>query len=215
MTGRPVERETGERGAASDGIPGGWPAPVDHEVHPLVRSRWSPREFADRPVPGEVLASLFEAARWAPSSFNDQPWRYVLGRRNEGDDFRAMAELLSDGNAWARQAPVLVLSVARTRFRRNDRPNRHAWHDVGAATENLFLEAFHRGLVMHEMAGFDREGARRWLELPDPFDPVAMIAIGYPAPGTVERARAEGRSRKRLPLAELVFEGGWDEPAEL
>ena len=32
---------------------------------------------------------------------------------------------------------LLMLTVAKMTFSRNDRPNRHAWHDVGLAMGNL------------------------------------------------------------------------------
>lgn len=191
------------------------PAPAARELHPLIAGRWSPRSFADEPVEEETLARLFEAARWAPSSWNDQPWSYVLARRSDPDWFDALGGLLSSGNSWALEAPVLALSVVRTRLRRDDRPNRHAWHDVGAASENLFLQAFDEGLVMHEMAGFDREAARDLLGLPEEEEPCAMIAIGHPGREALRRAGEGGADRSRRPLEAFVFEGGWDEPADL
>ena len=208
--------DAAEAGGGAGPPPGGWPAPAAHPIHPLIARRWSPRGFADRPVEDERLASVFEAARWAPSSRNEQPWSYVLARRH-GDPgwFRRLGSVLSEGNAWALDAPVLVLAVAQSRFRRNGRPNRHAWHDVGAASENMFLQAFAVGLVMHEMAGFDADAARELLDLPADRDPVAMIALGPPAEGVVEDARAEGKSRGRRPLSSFVFEGGWERPAGL
>lgn len=223
MTGNDQQPRDEDAGSVAGGPPsgggeppGGWPAPTDHPVHPLVARRWSPRSFADRPVEDRKLASVFEAARWAPSSYNDQPWSYVLARRHRDREwFDRLGAVLSEGNAWALDAPVLALSVARTRFRRNGRPNRHAWHDVGAASENMFLQAFAVGLVMHEMAGFDAEAARDLLALPEDREPVAMIALGPPAEGVVEAARDEGKSRGRRPLSEFVFEGGWERPARL
>ena len=56
------------------------PAPTEYDVHELIRERWSPRAFADRPVPAEILCQLLEAARWAASSFNEQPWAYLPSR---------------------------------------------------------------------------------------------------------------------------------------
>ena len=61
-----------------------------------------------------------------------------------------------------------------------DSPNRHAFHDVGLATENLLLQAAALGLVAHPMAGFDIEQARADLKIPSGYEPVAMIAVGYP-----------------------------------
>ncbi len=37
------------------------PADADHPIHDLIRDRWSPRAFADKPVPKETLLSLLEA----------------------------------------------------------------------------------------------------------------------------------------------------------
>ena len=59
------------------------PAPIDFPVHELIRERWSPRAFADKPVSQDVLRSIFEAARWAPSSSNEQPWAYIVGSKDD------------------------------------------------------------------------------------------------------------------------------------
>src|SRR5262245_10198559 len=118
------------------------PAVTRYPVHSLIRERWSPRAFADRPVGREALGSLLEAARWAPSSFNEQPWSFILARQEDGPAFaRVLACLLPFNQAWAQHAPVLMISLARTTFARTGQPNRHAFHDVGAATAQLLLAA--------------------------------------------------------------------------
>jgi nitroreductase len=53
--------------------------PTDHEIHDLIKNRWSPRTFSDQPVSQKELQVLFEAGRWAPSSSNLQPWNIVWG----------------------------------------------------------------------------------------------------------------------------------------
>ncbi len=59
------------------------PATTDFPIHDLIRHRWSPRAFSDKPVEPAILASLFEAARWAPSSSNEQPWAYLVGHKGQ------------------------------------------------------------------------------------------------------------------------------------
>jgi nitroreductase len=187
-------------------------AETDHPVLEVIAGRWSPRAISPRPVEREKLASLFEAARWAPSSFNEQPWRYVLATREKQADFDRLAGLLVEGNAWARQAGVLALSVAKLTWSRNGKPNRHALHDVGAASLCMFLQATSMGLFMHEMAGFDVARARAELGIPDDHEPVAMIAIGYPGdPASLaEPLRAsESAPRCRQPITSWVLEGDW------
>ncbi len=176
------------------------------------------RMAAHLPVPEEALRSLFEAARWAPSCFNEQPWRFLVARRTDPEAHEKLLSCLSEGNQrWAKQAPVLALSVARTTFTRNGKPNRHAFHDVGLAVAQLTLQATTTGLVVHQMAGFDPERARRLHAIPEGFEPVAVLAIGYPGePDDLpedlrERERA---ARSRRPQREFVFTGSWGAPLE-
>lgn len=183
------------------------PAPVEAEVHPLIGGRWSPRAFAERPVEPEKLKSLFEAARWAPSSYNEQPWRFWVATREHPAALERLQSYLTEGNSWAKRAPVLVLSAYKLHRERDGLPNRMAFRDLGAAEQNLALQAFALGLVVHQMEGFDHERAKREL-LPDGFEPGTMSAIGYLGdPDTLpEKLRErELRPRVRKPLGEIVF----------
>jgi nitroreductase len=193
------------------------PAVTDVALHELIRNRWSPRAFSDRPVPPEVLRSLFEAARWAPSSNNEQPWAYLVATKDDPQNFAKMVSVLVEFNAnWAKHAPVLALSVAHLEMQRDSKPNRVALHDVGSATAQLTLEANSRGLQVHQMAGFDFEKARQTFGIPPDWEPVAAMAIGYPGdPQSLpEKLRdRELAQRTRKPLSEFVMTGGWGHTA--
>lgn len=194
------------------------PAPTDHPVHELIRRRWSTVVYADRPVPAEVLRSVLAAARWAPSSFNEQPWSYLVARREDETAFRRMLSTLTEGNrGWAGKAPVLMISLARTVFERNGEHNRHALHDVGLATAQLALQATALGLSLHQMAGFHPERVRELYAVPGEVEPVAAMALGYPGDpedAPEDRRERELSPRRRKPLAEFVFEGGWGDAAD-
>ena len=193
------------------------PASTDYPIADLLRRRWSPRAFSERAVEEEKLLYLFEAARWAPSCFNDQPWRFIVARREDGGAYERLLLCLVDGNRiWAQRAPVLVLSVAKLAFDHNGKPNRHAFHDVGMAALSLALQATEMGLRIHQMAGFDEQAARAAFAVPDGFEPAAAIAIGYPgAPESLpeELRSKEGSSRTRKRLSELVFGHNWGSAA--
>jgi len=140
----------------------------------------------------------------------------MLGTREHSPEVhRDILECLVDANQeWARFAPVLGLSVARTQFEFNNKPNRHALHDVGLAVENLVLEALDRGLYVHQMAGFVEARARTKFNIPEHYEPVAGIAIGYPGdPDRLpdEKQEQEGADRERRPLKETVFGSEWGE----
>lgn len=186
-------------------------------IHPLIAERWSPRAFADRALDDATLGSLLEAARWAPSCFNEQPWRFLVATRDDAEGFERLGSCLVEANGWAKSASVLMLSVARTTFERNDKENRHAWHDVGLAAENLVLQAQALGLATHQMAGFDAARAREVLGIPDGFEPVAMIAVGYraePESLPAKLAEREVAPRERRPLGAIAFGAGWETPLD-
>jgi nitroreductase len=192
------------------------PAPTREKIHALLRSRWSPCAFSRRSLGDDELRRLFEAARWAPSSFNEQPWRFVIARRqDEAAHARMLACLHERNRVWAKSAPLLALSVARTHFAANGEPNRHAMHDVGLAVGQLTTQATAMGLVLHQIAGFDAAAAREAHAIPEEFEPVAVLAIGYPGdPGELpEKLRKKDEAaRERLPLEAIVFEASWQAP---
>jgi len=189
------------------------PAEMDSPIHDLLARRWSPRAFDERLVAAATLQTLFEAARWAPSSNNEQPWRFIVAAKDHETEWNRLFDCLVEGNqTWAFRAPVLMLSVASMYFADGGKPNRHAFHDTGLATENLVLQATASGLVAHQMAGFNVEKVRVDLRIPAGYEPVAMIAIGYPGNPDIlpERLRERDlRPRSRRPIREWTFWGQW------
>lgn len=184
-------------------------APAQYPILSELADRWSPVAFASRAVEPAKLERLFEAARWAPSSSNEQPWSFVMANSGEPARFQLLADCLVPGNAWARQAPVLALSVARMVLAGTATVNRHAFHDTGMAVANLLAQATAEGLVVHQMAGYDVEKARRDLGIPANHDPVAMIAIGYYGEPTQAQSEREDKPRSRKPAGQFVFGGRW------
>jgi nitroreductase len=189
------------------------PATTDFPVHDLIRHRWSPRAFSDKPVEPAVLASLFEAARWAPSSSNEQPWAYLVATKDNPEDFAKTLSVLVEFNAaWAKNAPVLALAVSHLKFQSNGNPNRNAFYDTGAATVLFSIEALARGLYVHQMGGFDPAKAKLVFEIPEDWEAIAALAIGYPGKTDSLSQKLQDREvapRTRKPLAEFVMSGRW------
>lgn len=188
-------------------------APYDFPIHDLISERWSPRAFADKSVEPDVLASLFEAARWASSSSNEQPWSYLVATRDDPENFSKLLSVLVPSNAvWAKNAPVLALAVAAVKFAKTGKNNHNAQYDTGAAIAMLCIEATSRGLFVHQMAGYDGVKAREVFAIPEGFDPLAAIAIGYAGdpeslPQPLRDRELQARTRK--PISQFVMTGGW------
>lgn len=193
------------------------PAPVAHPTHDLVQHRWSPRAFSDKPVPAEVLRSLFEAARWAASSNNEQPWAFLVATRDDHEGHaRLLSTLVEFNQTWAKHAPVLAIAVSELSFARTGKPNRNAFYDTGAAVANLSLEATSRGLFVHQMAGFDPHKAIELSEIPTGWEPIAAFVIGYPGePASLPDPLREREiaPRERKPLESFVMGGHWGKSA--
>ena len=190
-------------------------AQTGEPIQDALADRWSPYVFADRPVADADLRALFEAARWSASSFNEQPWRYVVARQSEPEAFERLLGCLMEANqGWARHAPVLALGLVKTAFTRNDKPNRVALHDLGAASASLSVEAAARGLSVHQMAGLDVAKAHAEIGAPAGYEVVTALAIGYAGeegdPGLMKR---DAGPRSRKPLEEIVFGGKFGDAA--
>jgi nitroreductase len=194
-------------------------AVTDYPVHDLIASRWSPYSFADKSVSDEDLRSLFEAARWAPSSFNEQPWSYIVAKKEGADGFQRLLSCLVEFNqGWAKSASALALGVTKLNFTHNDTPNSAAHHDLGLAAGNLVLEATARGLSVHQMAGILPDKARELYSIPEGYEALTGIAIGYagdPANLPEGLRVRDGARRPRKTLKEFVFAGKWGASSSL
>ena len=147
----------------------------------VIRQRRSRRAYSEKLVEGEKIQSLFEAARWAPSSVNEQPWLYLYATKDQPQLWDKIFESLNDGNKiWVNKAPLLIVSLVRKNFMRNDRPNNSARYDLGAANAFLSLQATNLGLNVHQMGGFNHEVLKQNLNIPDTYESVIILAIGYP-----------------------------------
>lgn len=182
-------------------------AQFHYPVTELIQKRKSIRAFSSTPVEQAKINSLFEATRWAPSSTNEQPWVFIYATREDPELWTKMFEALDDGNRlWAKEAPVLILSLARKNFTRYEGPNAHALYDLGGANAFLSLQAVELGLQVRQMAGFDPLVAKRNLKIPDDYELGVFIAAGYPGdPSSLPEKLRVRETAPRERYAQEVF----------
>lgn len=178
-------------------------------IHEIIKSRYSTRAFSDRPIDQEKILSLFEAARWSPSSRNEQPWRFIIGLKEDQTTFNRIAGLLNPSNhVWASKAPVLILTIAKLNVSSTEHINKHALHDLGLAIANLTFQASAFDLYVHQMGGFDQVSAKQIFKIPDNFEPVTVLAVGYKGDPELLPENLKSRelsARKRKELSDIVF----------
>jgi F420 biosynthesis protein FbiB-like protein len=190
----------------------------------LARSRRSIRRYQDRPITSALVQDILEAAIWAPSAHNRQPWRFcvvtepaareelshLMGqvwRRDlaaDGADADTIARRVAISHARLTGAPVIVVPCLSMEdmdvypdLRRNHAEWLMAVQSVALATQNLLLAAHAAGLGACWLCAalFVPDLVRQVLELPEHWQPQALITLGYPA---------ETKAKERAPLHERV-----------
>ncbi len=173
-------------------------------IHQIIKHRYSPVIFSSQKIENEKLASLFEAVCRAPSSYNEQPWRFLVGVKNEDENYAKLFDCLVEANQyWAKYAPVLVMSLAKKTSTVTGKPNRFAQHDTGMAVGNLLAQATSLGLYVHQMGGYSIAKAKEYFGLDDDLEPLAIMAIGYKGeielfPDDLQEREKNERFRKGL-----------------
>jgi nitroreductase len=184
---------------------------ADHPIDTLFLDRWSPRAMSGEEITREELLALFEAARWAPSSYNNQPWRILYARRGS-EQWPLFFDLLVETNkGWAKNAAALLLFVSKSTFDHNGKPYPTHSFDTGAAWQNLALQGYLKGYVVHGMMGFDYEQARTSLQIPEEYQVEAMAAVGHPGdPESLPEAlRQRETPSDRRNLTQIICEGAF------
>ena len=183
----------------------------------IIQERWSPAAFSSSKVEEYKLKAMFEAAGYAPSCNNEQPWLFVYSTHDEKEIFNDFLGFLAEGNKlWAKNAYALAVSMARTKFSYNDKPNRFAFYDTGMAVTNLLLQAHTLDIFVHQMGGYSIEKVKEYFSLVDDIEPIAMMAIGYLGDGSdlsPELLKRDEKRRPRKSVSEFVFKNSLSQPA--
>lgn len=184
-------------------------APTELELHPLITNRWSPRALdVNDIISNGDLHAILEAARLAPSAFNEQPWRFIFGKRGD-ETFNQILNGLGEFNQlWAKNSSALLLVVG-TKQRGNGDPHPSYQYDLGLSVSQGTFEAHHRGYVTHQMTGFNHDVMCQTFDLTT-LEPVVVIAIGKQADSDIlpeQIAEREKAQPNRKPLEELILKG--------
>src|SRR5919108_6079294 len=170
------------------------------ETWDAISSRRNVRAFADRPIAGEDLDRILEAARRTPSSSNQQRWDFVVCTDRE------QLEALSKVWQWATQVAVSAATICLVAPRSEDGYQRDSiQYDLGQATMSIMLAAADLGIGSAHAAVRDQELARRILGLPEDRFCAWLIALGYPA----DRPLAPIARLDRRPFDSVVHRGRW------
>jgi nitroreductase len=143
----------------------------------IAKTRYSCRRYKPDPIEEEKLLTIIEAIRVAPSAVNYQPWHFIIIRLPDNKE-KVMA---SYHREWAKSAPVLIVACGdkHKSWKRSDGKD-HLDIDLAIAIDHLTLQAAELGLATCWICNFNPKILKQNLQLPENFEPVAIIPLGYP-----------------------------------
>ena len=155
------------------------------DVLQAISTRRSYRSLAPVEITDQIVKELSEAAQLAPSCFNNQPWRFVFVRGQE--QLSALKTVLPDGNAWARDASMIIAVFSRPSDDCIIKDRIYHQFDTGMATGFMMLRAAELGLVTHAIAGYDPVQVGKLLEIPESFQVICLLVVGQHQEGPNSR----------------------------
>ncbi len=162
----------------------------------LCKSRYSVRKFKPEHIRQEDLDYILNCGRVAPTACNNQPQRiFVLN----SDEVCAKLRLCTVSQSHAPTALLICYDKAKAWVRQYDGAS-SGQVDASIVTTHMMLAAAEIGVGAVWVMKFDVAKTRELLELPDDYEPVAFLMMGYPADDAIP-AHMHG---ERLPLEETV-----------
>ena len=145
------------------------------------------REYNEKEVPDDVLRRIVEAAHMTASGGNQQPWHFILVRQK--DRLGKLGSLVRTGGYTANAAAAVIVAY--------EKGSRIGVSDGSRAIQDMILVAWADG-VASNWAGFGGlDGVREEFGLPDTYEVLAVVPLGYP------KRRVMGRKRRK-PFHEVV-----------
>jgi nitroreductase len=151
-----------------------------------IASRRETRDYAEAPIPEDVVHRILDAGRLSGSSKNTQKWEFVVV-----GDHEAMAQCVyAPGNVLGAALVVAIAGAA-------------GGMDVGRAAQNMLLAAWNDGVGSCPNGISDAEGAERIAGAPVSI----VLTFGYPAKprdATAHTAEEWSARAKRKPFDDVV-----------
>jgi len=169
----------------------------------IVKGRRSIRRYQAKEIPKDDLNTILEAVRWAPSWANTQCWEVVVVKNPTIK--QRLQEILSAANPANKamvEAPVVMVLCGRRGvsgcYSGKPKTKLGDWFmfDVGLATQNLCLAAHSLNLGTVIIGSFSHDRAKEILGIPEGYEAVALIPVGYPA--------REAKQSHRKQISEFV-----------
>ena len=154
----------------------------------IIKGRRSIRKYQEKEIPEDLLNQILESVQWAPSWANTQCWEVIVARDAGVRD--NLAEAVPKSNPPRKHftgAPVILVLCGKLKssgyYKGQAATKFGDWFmfDLGLAAQNIVLTAHQLGLGTVITGLFDHEKAASVMGVPEGYELVSMIPLGYPA----------------------------------
>ena len=142
-----------------------------NQVYEAARTVMAVREYQDREVPEAVLRRVVEAAHLTASASNAQPWHFILIRERQA--LRKLGSLITTGGHTARAAAAVIVAYEKS-------SGAFGVSDCSRAIQSMVITAWGDGVGSNWAGWVGMENVRREFGLPDSYDVLAVVPLGYP-----------------------------------
>lgn len=176
-------------------------------VEEAIRIRRSVRSFRPDPIPPQIVRKILEAGRLAPSAANRMPWKFVVVTNPQT---RATIASSCSYGRFLSVSPVIIVGCG-------DREGSPKWFlvDTAIALQNMVLAATGEGVGSCWIGSFHQETIRDLLKIPDQFQVVALLALGYAKDGVDLTRLATRVIRPTKALEQIIASEEFDRPLRL
>ena len=164
----------------------------------IIKERRSIRKYEDKEVSDEQLNRVFESIRWAPSWANTQCWEIIVVKEPEiKEQLQGLSRAKNPSAKAMIQAPVVFVVCVKLQssgyYKGQVTKKFGDWFmfDLGIACQNLCLTAYRHGLGTVIVGLYDHQKAGEILKVPQGYEQVVLIPMGYPAKISTAPTRRE------------------------
>jgi nitroreductase len=142
------------------------------DVWEAIQTRRSIRAYQPDQIPDDVLNRILEAGRLSPSAVNRQPWHFVIVR---DENMRSKLAKNARFGSFIKESPVVIVACG-------DPESSPNWYivDTSIAVQQMVLMATAEGVGSCWIGSMDKSEVSELLSIPDKWEVVAMLTLGYP-----------------------------------
>ena len=170
------------------------------ETWDAIRARRNVRLYTSDPVSEDDLNRIADAGWRAPSAKNRQAWDFVIV--TDKTQLQALSTVWQGARHIAGAAAAIALVIPEPPTERRKVTDQY---DVGQATMAMMLAATDLGIGTGHSSVGEQDEARAILGVPEGYEVVYLLGIGYPA----DRPLKPIRNPNRRPFDQIVHYGHW------